>query len=282
MASALLRSDRKAAEVRSRPETADLVRQIGVISAVCFALIAAVVGVGLLGGTNIRDVQGGRLDADATLLSPGRSAFAIWSVIYLGLIAYAIWQALPSQRATARQRAVGWWIALTAVLNGLWLVAAQYGPLWLTLVMIVLLLVALCLTFRLTFVTEELRSPWLDVALIDGVTGLHLGWVSLATVANATAWLASVAPAGWADAGPVVAVIVLAVVLVIGISVSLVTGWRVAPPWAMGWGVLWIGVQRLTGEPASGLVGWTAIVVAAVLFLAPVLMRVAVALRAGD
>lgn len=277
------------AEFRARTELpqperlgSDVVRQIVVISAVCFALVAALFGVGVAGGTSIRDVQGGALDADASMLAPGRPAFSIWSVIYLGLIAYAVWQALPSQRSRLRQRALGWWIAGTAVLNGLWLVTAQYGELWMTVLVIVLLLITLCLTIRLTVTTAELRSPWLDVALIDGVTGLHLGWVSLATVANIAAWLTAIAPASWDPAEAAWAIGVLIVVLAIGLTASACTGWRIAPPWAMAWGALWIGIERLVGEPRSPGVAWVALVIAGILFVVPTLLRIGVALRSGD
>ena len=71
-------------------------------------------------------------------------------MIYAGLVAYVIWQALPSQRASVRQRAIGWWIALTIVLNGLWLVAAQLLTIEWTVIIIFLLLIALCITFRIS------------------------------------------------------------------------------------------------------------------------------------
>src|SRR3546814_16885577 len=111
--------------MRTQPSPSDLVRQIVVLSAVSFMLVAAMVGTGLLGGTPAQDVQDGALDADASYLAPAGPAFSIWSVIYLGLIGYAVWQALPRQRAHPRQRARGWLGALTRVLHGLWLVHAQ-------------------------------------------------------------------------------------------------------------------------------------------------------------
>lgn len=55
----------------------DILRQIAVISATVFMLIAAVVGVGLLGGTPVQDLQGGALSDDATVLAPATSAFQI-------------------------------------------------------------------------------------------------------------------------------------------------------------------------------------------------------------
>lgn len=238
----------------------DLVRQIVVISAVSFMLVAAVFGTGQFGGTPVEDQQGGALDADATLLAPAGPAFSIWSVIYLLLIAYAIWQAFPSQRERDRQRALGWWIAATAVLNGLWIVLAQFATLPLTVVGIVALLVVLCLTFRLTVV--EPAEGLLDSVFIDATTGLHLGWVSLATVANTTAWLTAEGPSEWAAAGETVAVILLIVVGLIGLAIPVFSGWRMSPGLAIGWGLSWLAVGRLLGEPESNVVGVTAAVVA--------------------
>ncbi|CAI9390388.1 tryptophan-rich sensory protein [Microbacterium sp. T2.11-28] len=253
---------------------ADIVRQVAVLSAVSFMIVAAMVGTGLFGGTNVRDLQGGALDADSTVLAPDRPAFAIWSVIYVLMAAYAVWQALPGQRSRARQRAVGGWIALTAVLNGAWLLAAQFLNLIATVISIVVLLVALAATLRV-LVAQPPEGP-LDVGLMDVTVGLHLGWVALATVANVTAWLtAEVAPASWAGAAEPVAIGVLAVVAVIGSALALGTGGRLAPAVAMAWGLVWIGVARATGEPASTPIAIAAIVAAVVVLFAAVLVRVA-------
>src|SRR5688572_16733931 len=129
-------------------QTRDIVRQSSVIAAATFMLIAAFFGTGAAGGTSVQELQGGALDADGSFLAPGRPAFAIWTVIYAGLIAYAVWQALPRQRASARERSMGWWIAATMVLNGMWLVTSQFGSLFSTVVAIVVLLAALCGTFH--------------------------------------------------------------------------------------------------------------------------------------
>ncbi|MET0735933.1 MAG: tryptophan-rich sensory protein [Microbacterium sp.] len=246
----------------------DLVRQIAVISAVVFMLIAAAVGTGLLGGTPVQDLQGGALDADASLLAPARPAFSIWSAIYVLLVAYAVWQALPGQRGRERQRALGWWIALTAVLNGVWLVIAQFGTLPMTVVAIAVLLAALCVTFQRT--VEDPAEGFLDSLLIDGATGLHLGWVSLATVANVSAWLTADGPQEWAAAGEAWAIAVLVVVGVIGVVLAVVSGWRVAPGLALAWGLSWLAVGRLQLEPHSTAVGVTAAVVAVVVLAVPV------------
>jgi hypothetical protein len=258
-----------AASVPAAARPLDLARQIAVISALGFTLVAVLVGVGGLGGTEVENSQGGQLSAQGSYLAPAGPAFSIWSVIYAGLAAYVIWQALPSQRASVRQRAIGWWIALTIVLNGLWLVAAQLLTIEWTVVVIVLLLIALCITFRISVVTRTPRAGFLDALLIDGVTGLHLGWVTLATVANIAAWLTGVVPESWADAATTWGLVVLAVVAVIGLGIAWGSGWRIAPALALAWGLSWLAVGRLTGEPADDAIGIAAIVVAAIVLLIP-------------
>ncbi|MFB9644186.1 tryptophan-rich sensory protein [Microbacterium terregens] len=247
----------------------DLARQIAVLSALGFTLVAVLVGVGGLGGTDVADSQGGQLSAQGSFLAPAGPAFSIWSVIYAGLIGYAVWQALPGQRASDRQRAVGWWIALTIVLNGLWLVAAQFLTIEWTVVVILLLLVALCVTFRLSVVTRTPRAGFWDALWIDGVTGLHLGWVTLASVANIAAWLTGVVPESWADAASAWGIAVLVVVAVIGLGIAWASGWRVAPALALAWGLSWLAVGRFTGEPRNDAIAVTAIIVAAVVLLIP-------------
>lgn len=250
----------------SRP--ADLVRQIAVISAMCFMIIAAAVGTGAFGGTSVQNLQDGALDADGSFLAPARPAFGIWSAIYLLLIAYTVWQALPRQRATDRQRAIGWWVALTMVLNGLWLVTAQFSTLPLTVLMIFALAAALAVTFQRTVAVPA--ESVVDAILIDGTTGLHLGWVTLASVANTAAWLTA---SGFdVEAPDVWGVVVLVVVAVIGVTFAVLSGGRFAPGLAIAWGLSWLAVGRLSGEPASTAIGVAAIVVAVVVIAAPIIL----------
>lgn len=239
-------------------------------------IIAAMVGTGLLGGTPVRELQGGALDADATLLAPAVPAFSIWSVIYVLMVGYAVWQALPGQRRRARQRRAGWLIAATAVFNGCWLLAAQYLNLVATVIAIVVLLAALGAALRVL-----VRTPPEGVAdrlWMDLTVGLHLGWVSVATVANVTAWLAAEVVPPLEDAvQTLAALLVLVVVAVVGVALARGTRTartraRVAPALAIAWGLGWIGVARLTGEPHSDAVGWCAIAVAVIVLAAPLVL----------
>lgn len=262
-----------AGNVARMTQRRDLLRQVAVISAVCFMIVAALVGTGLLGGTNIRDVQGGALDADGSYLAPARSAFSIWSVIYVLFLAYTLWQALPGQRTRRRQRYAGWWIAATAVLNGLWLLAAQFANLLTTVIAIIVLLATLGLTLRVLTV-HPAEGP-ADLVLMDLAVGLHLGWVALATVANIGAWLtAEVVPASWGSAAAAWGIGVLTGVAGIGIAIAWATDGRFPPGVAMAWGLVWIGVARATGEPASAPIAVAAWIAATAVLVAPAVRRI--------
>lgn len=247
--------------------TQDIARQSIIIASATFMLIAAAVGSGAFGGTSVSEMQDGALSAQGSYLAPAGPAFSIWSLIYLGLIAYTVWQALPPQRADERQRAVGGWIAASMILNGLWLVTAQFLSLPLTVLVIALLLATLA---RVIVILGRSRArTWPERIVVDGANGLHFGWVTIATVANTTAWFTQIAPAAWADQAEIWAVAVLAVVLVIGVASALVTR-RIAPALATAWGLGWLAVGRLTGEPESTVTAIAAIIVAIVLVAAGV------------
>ncbi|ANS31297.1 putative membrane protein [Rhodococcus opacus] len=48
-------------------------------------------------------------------MAPGGPAFSNWTLIYLGFLTLAIWQALPAHRADPRQHRAGWWLAAAMV-----------------------------------------------------------------------------------------------------------------------------------------------------------------------
>jgi hypothetical protein len=252
------------------PHATDRIRPWVVLIALPVTLAAAALGSGLFGGMEVQASSSGALSATATPLAPARTAFSIWSLIYLGLAVYAVWQVLPKQRHDPRQRAIGWLAVASLVLNAAWILCAQAGLLPLTVVIIVLLLAVLAAIF------EQLRripsSSLLETVVVDGTFGLYLGWVSVATIANVAAWLADAGlrPAAW----ELPAIVVLAVAAAIGALIAWRGQGRIAPALAMLWGIAWIGVGRATDEPASGAVAIAAAVVCVVIGAATAIARV--------
>ena len=239
-------------------EHRDALRQGTVLVSAVLGVIGAFIGSGAAGGTPMPEVSGGALASDATLIAPGGPAFAIWTPIYAGLLAYAVWQLLPAQKADVRQRRLGYPIAASLLLNAAWILSVQFDLLYLSVPIIVLLLVVLVWTMRIMLQTRPKNR--LEVVLVDATMGLYLGWVCVATAANVAAVLVVAGFNGFGVSPDLWAVAVISVAGVVGVLLSLYDRGRWAPTLAITWGLAWVAVARLTGEPLSVAAGITALV----------------------
>ncbi|WP_353082878.1 hypothetical protein [Tessaracoccus lapidicaptus] len=255
--------------------TTDRIRQVVVTASAVFMIIGTLFGIGVI-GTRVEESAGGSLSATATLVAPAVSAFSIWSVIYMGLIAYVVWQWLPANAAAPRARAIGWLAAWSMVLNASWLLVTQVGQLWLSVVVIVALALVLgTLVRRLTVIAPRSSRGWIDAerVVVDGTFGLYLGWVSVATIANITATLVAAGVDPGRPASEFFAVAVLVVAAVLGVILARTLGGRLAVAAAMAWGLSWIAVGRITDAPESLPTGIAAAVAAVVVVGAALAVR---------
>ncbi len=235
------------------PTSTDRARQVVVTLAEIFCVVGTLVGVGVI-GTRVEESSGGALAADATLLAPLGPAFSIWSVVYVGLAAYTVWQWLPSATTDPRARATGWLAAASMALNAGWLLVTQQGWLWASVGVIAALVVVLGLLVQRL---ADLGAPATTVqrVVVDGTFGLYLGWVCVATCANVTATLVADGVDPSAGIAEVIAVGVLVVVVAVAAVVLARTGRRWTFGAAAAWGLFWIAVGRLTDQPESLVVG---------------------------
>jgi hypothetical protein len=163
----------------------DILRQIFVILSIVGTLIVN----GLANGLPLNGLNTGQIsDQFEVYFVPAGYVFSIWGLIYLALIAFGIFQALPSQRENPRLRATGWWIVLSGIANSTWIFLWHYEQFPLTVVVMLVLLVTLIVVYtrlgtgRTTVSTAEqwaVRLPF----------SLYLGWISVATVANISSLL---------------------------------------------------------------------------------------------
>ena len=249
----------------------DTVWQVVVGVSLVLAVVGGVIGSGAFGGTPISEVAGGALSADATPIAPAGPAFSIWSVIYLGLALYTVWQFLASQRASGRQRSIGYLMAASLILNAAWILSVQAGLIWLSVVVIVALLVVLASAFA-----RCLRSrpkSWVEAIVVDGVVGLYLGWVCVATAANIAAALADSGFTGWGIDADVWGAVVVAVAGLVGIALAIGGRGRISPALSLSWGLSWVAVGRLAGEPNSVPTAIVAIVAVVAVLLVTVVAR---------
>lgn len=247
-------------------------RQLAVTLSAAVMVVGTLAGFGLV-GTRVEESSGGAFAANATLITPATTAFSIWSLIYVGLLAYVIWQwrALDTRR-TAR---IAWPAAASMLLNALWIGVTQLGWLWPSVV--VILALALVLGGLVRRLGESPPSSRIEALVVDGTFGIYLGWVSVASVANVTAVLVDSGIDPGDPLAEVLAVVVLAVAAVLGVVFALRLGARWAVAAAMAWALGWIAMGRLAGPLYS-----TATAVAAILAGVAVLAATAVLRRRAD
>ena len=233
------------------------------------AIVAAFVGSGALGGTPIAEAAGGALSADATPVAPAGAAFGIWSVIYLGLAAYAVWQLTPAARRSGRQRSLRPWALASVLLNAAWIWTVQLELLAVSVVVIVVLLAVL---IRIMYLLGAPRtSGVVELVVTDATFGLYLGWVSVATLANTYAWLA----ANGVDlvTGVPFGIVGIVAAAGIGVATAVISRGRLAPALATAWGLSWVAVGRTEGAYDSAALVWSAGIAAAVVLASAVLTR---------
>ena len=143
-------------------------------------------------------------------LTPAGYVFAIWGLIYLGLTAYIIAQALPKWLDDKRIRGLDVPFVVSCVCNATWLVVWHYRYLTVSVALMLGLLGSLIWIYtRLKYnhQTSESSSLW----FVDKTFGVYLGWVGLATILNFSIWLDAL---GWTGApltGPLWAALMLGV-----------------------------------------------------------------------
>lgn len=240
-------------------------QQIGVIVA-----LAATVAINALANTLPLNGQTTAAISDQypLLITPPGYVFAIWGLIYTGLIGYAIYQALPGQASNSRLRAAAPWFWLSCAGNIIWLLVWHYNlPLFSLPAMVSVLigLIGVYLALR-SHGTPTAGERW----LVRPTFSIYLGWICVATLVNGSVFLYEL---GWRDTGTggVVSTIVL-LALAAGLSwwfarrwgdgvLPLVIAWAasgialkpsaIAPLAVVAWGVAAIALVAATAAYVS-------------------------------
>jgi hypothetical protein len=107
-------------------------------------------------------------------------AFAIWGLLYLGMIIYALYQALPVVRASETLAIYAWpsFVAISGC--GLWILMAALNQIWMTVVVISVSAAALIFALVRSQGTGILR----DRLLIALPLNLLAGWLTIASIVN--------------------------------------------------------------------------------------------------
>lgn len=195
----------------------DTLRQIANLISVIIALTVNILASTLpLNGQNTGEIS----DRFQVFFVPAGYVFAIWGIIYIGWIAFTIFQFRADQKESPRLRKLGYLFALNGLFNAGWLFTWHYNTFGLSvLVMLSLLglLIASYLRLNVNRVAVTTAERW----SVDIPFSVYLGWISVATIANVTDWLYLVGWTGFGIAAQTWAVIMLVVASVVGLLMAL-------------------------------------------------------------
>ncbi len=122
-------------------------------------------------------------DAIPSLFVPAGYVFSIWSLIYLALTGYAVYQALPLARNQQALQGISWLFVINALANAGWILLWHYQYVALSVVLMLVILVTLILIYLRLDIGRQ-RVSWSQYAFTHFPFSLYLGWISVATIAN--------------------------------------------------------------------------------------------------
>jgi hypothetical protein len=201
---------------------------------------------------------------------PAGYVFAIWGLIYLGLLGFVIYQALPVNRENQRLAKIDGWFSLSNIANALWLVSFHYLQFGIALVLMLVLLLSLIKIFLgLDVGREKVKGAahW----LVNVPFSLYLGWITVATIANATQLLYVIGWNGFGIAPEAWLVIMLAAAVVISGLMSF-TRRNIPHALVLIWAFIGIAM-RFPQNPTVNLAAWGAVGLVALLLVAALVSK---------
>jgi hypothetical protein len=201
---------------------------------------------------------------------PAGYVFSIWGLIYLALVAFAVYQALPAQRENPRLRRIGYLFALSCLANVAWLFLWHYEIFPLTLVaMLAILLLLIAIYVRLNI--GRAPVPTTERWLVHVPFSIYLGWITVATIANVTSLLDYLNWSGWGISPEAWTVIMLIAGVGIASAVSLTRG-DVAYMLVIVWAFAGIAVKH-ADTPVITTAAWVTTALTALMLVVGVLFR---------
>lgn len=225
-------------------EKKPVLRTVAIVASALFAVGTPIVQAltGTLGVSETEFVREGQ----STLQAAGY-AFSIWTLIYAGMLGYAVYQALPSTHETPGLRAVGWPSVVAMAGCALWLMAQSADAKWATVAIIVTAAAVLYAPLLKRYPVQHRIEFWLVAAPVSALAG----WLTVAAAINTLTVLTSAgvidaasAPA-WAAGG------IVLVVAVAGLLTLASKNWIYPMPTA--WGLVAVSVAERMDKPMISL-----------------------------
>lgn len=182
-----------------------IIKQISVLSALIIMLILNMLAVLLpLNNKTTKELS----DAIPSYFVPAGYVFSIWSLIYLALIGYTVYQLLPVSRNNQKLHSIAWLFVINALSNAGWIIVWHYEMVvWSVALMLVILVTLIAMYQKLDIGQTKVTKT--QYWLTHFPFSLYLGWISVATIANISGALYVLQWNGWGIAPHIWATIMI-------------------------------------------------------------------------
>lgn len=199
------------------------------------------------------------------LFTPAGYAFSIWGLIYIGLIAFAIYQSqglFNSKETPEVVDKIGWMFVISCIANCLWILAWLYDYTGASVLIMTGLFLSLCRIVVRTRMEFDLIT-FKRVALEWWPFAIYFGWITVAIIANIAAYLTKIQWDGFGISAENWTIIMILAAMVINLFVTWNRNLRESASVGV-WALIAVAVANLE---ANKSVAYTAIIASVVIFV---------------
>lgn len=153
-------------------------------------------------------------DMYPNLFVPAGITFSIWAVIFIMLILFSLVYIYLQFRLKKKHHKLLSLFILSNILNISWILAWHYLMVLTSVLVMIGLLVTLILLY---YETNKYNYNLGYKIFVKGTVSIYLGWISIATIANITAYLVSINWSGWG----IPELIWTIIMLIVGLTLTL-------------------------------------------------------------
>ncbi len=189
---------------------------VNVAATVVVIIVNALANALPIGGRTTGQVS----DSFPVAFVPAGYVFSIWGLIYLGLIAFTIYQAMPAQRDNPVLDKIGYLYAINCAANSVWIIFWHSLVLPVTVILMLVVLGTLIAIYLRVGIGKTSPASTQEKWSVHVPFSVYLGWITVATVANIAMTLYD---AGWqatGSGGAIWAILGLLIATGLGLAMS--------------------------------------------------------------
>jgi hypothetical protein len=240
----------------AKKEVIQILNLIGFIATVVVNFLAVLLPIG---GNTTQQLS----DDLPNLFVPAGITFSIWSVIYIFLGLFSLYQIRDIFKTDKIEMKyldeIGYFFIIASIANVTWIFLWHYKLVPLSLIfMIVLLLSLILLYLRLNIGKSEVSR--IEKWAIHTPFSIYLGWITVATIANVTAVIVDIGKnsLGWPDQAffgllPVILTIFVIIVAVLITFLMLMLRKDYAYSFVIVWALLGIVIKQMASNLIVGI-----------------------------